>query len=154
VRSSLFTDLETANSEPPAPPETMADPWWLEEVRAALDAPGDYIAHRTANDDYVGTKLRNTTTRIGRGGTAHIRFDDPTVSRRHALIVRRPNGFCILDDRSLNGVFVNGERVEWKLLEDGDEIFIGRHQLRFITIADKRLDGHRRRGFAPANLTP
>jgi pSer/pThr/pTyr-binding forkhead associated (FHA) protein len=38
----------------------------------------------------------------------------------------------ILDDRSLNGVFVNGERVEWSALTDGDEILVGCHSLRFI----------------------
>jgi pSer/pThr/pTyr-binding forkhead associated (FHA) protein len=37
----------------------------------------------------------------------------------------------VLDDRSLNGVFVNGERVVSQLLRDGDEIVIGRYRLRF-----------------------
>jgi pSer/pThr/pTyr-binding forkhead associated (FHA) protein len=40
----------------------------------------------------------------------------------------------VLDDRSLNGVFVNGERVEWSTLADGDEIVIGRHHLHFIDV--------------------
>ena len=53
-------------------------------------------------------------TRIGRSLAADVRFDDPTVSRRHALIVRQADGVRVLDDRSLNGVFVNGERVEWR----------------------------------------
>jgi pSer/pThr/pTyr-binding forkhead associated (FHA) protein len=145
----LFTDLPTADAETPAPPESIEEPWWVDEVRSGLDQPGDYVAHRTPDDDYVGIRLRNTATRIGRGGTSHIRFDDPTVSRRHALIVRRPDGFCILDDRSLNGVFVNGERVEWQLLHDGDEILIGRHQLRFITVgADARGRAARRGEFS------
>jgi pSer/pThr/pTyr-binding forkhead associated (FHA) protein len=39
-----------------------------------------------------------------------------------------------LDDRSLNGVFVNGERVEWSTLADGDEVVIGRHHLHFINL--------------------
>ena len=51
-------------------------------------------------------------TRIGRSLAADVRFDDPTVSRRHALIVRQPDGVRLLDDRSLNGVFVNGARVD------------------------------------------
>ena len=54
------------------------------------------------------------------------------MSRRHALIVRQADGVRVLDDRSLNGVFVNGERVEWSTLRDGDEILVGRHSLRFI----------------------
>jgi pSer/pThr/pTyr-binding forkhead associated (FHA) protein len=56
------------------------------------------------------------------------------VSRRHALIVRQPDGLRVLDDRSLNGVFVNGERVEWSTLADGDEIVIGRHHLHFVDV--------------------
>jgi len=40
----------------------------------------------------------------------------------------------VLDDRSLNGVFVNGERVEWSTLADGDEVVIGRHHLHFIDV--------------------
>ena len=56
-----------------------------------------------------------------------MRFDDPTVSRRHALIVRQPDGVRLLDDRSLNGVFVNGARVDGQTLKDGDEIIVGRY---------------------------
>jgi pSer/pThr/pTyr-binding forkhead associated (FHA) protein len=41
----------------------------------------------------------------------------------------------VLDDRSLNGVFVNGERVEWRVLQDGDEIVVGRYRLQFLEAA-------------------
>ena len=78
--------------------------------------------------------LTREWTRIGRSLTADVRFDDQTVSRRHALIVRQPNGVHVHDDRSLNGVFVNGSRVEGKPLEDGDEIVIGRYRLTFFNI--------------------
>ena len=57
------------------------------------------------------------------------------MSRRHALIVRQPDGVRVLDDRSLNGVFVNGERVEWRELLDGDEIVVGRYRLTFLEVA-------------------
>jgi pSer/pThr/pTyr-binding forkhead associated (FHA) protein len=71
---------------------------------------------------------------VGRSLAADVRFDDPTVSRRHALIVRQPDGVRVLDDRSLNGVFVNGTRVEGRVLHDGDEIIVGRYRLAFISI--------------------
>ena len=74
-------------------------------------------------------------TRVGRSLAADVRFDDPTVSRRHALIVRQADGVRVLDDRSLNGVFVNGERVEWRVLSDGDEIVVGRYRLHFLEAA-------------------
>ena len=80
------------------------------------------------------TRCEREWTRIGRSLAADIRFDDPTVSRRHALIVRQPDGLRVLDDRSLNGVFVNGERVEWSTLADGDEVVIGRHHLHFVDV--------------------
>ena len=70
-----------------------------------------------------------------------MRFDDPTVSRRHALIVRQPDGVRVLDDRSLNGVFVNGERVEWRVLRDADEIVVGRYRLHFL-VGRRRLPAH------------
>ena len=79
--------------------------------------------------------LTREWTRIGRSLAADLRFDDPTVSRRHALIVRHADGVRVLDDRSLNGVFVNGARVECSTLADGDEIVIGRHRLSFLDIA-------------------
>ena len=78
--------------------------------------------------------LTREWTRIGRSLAADVRFDDPTVSRRHALIVRQADGVRVLDDRSLNGVFVNGERVEWRTLEDGDEILVGRYRLHYLDV--------------------
>jgi hypothetical protein len=134
VRASLFTtaqnqviDLVPLEAEEP-------DRGWLEELRDTLDEPGQYVAYRTGSDDIVAVALRREWTRIGRSLAADIRFDDPTVSRRHALIVRQPDGLRVLDDRSLNGVFVNGERVEWSTLADGDEIVIGRHHLHFFDV--------------------
>ena len=79
--------------------------------------------------------LTREWTRIGRSLVADVRFDDPTVSRRHALIVRQPDGVRVLDDRSLNGVFVNGARIEGRALKDGDEILVGRYRLSFLSVA-------------------
>ena len=78
--------------------------------------------------------LQDGWTRIGRSLSAHIRFDDPTVSRRHALVYCDADGARILDDRSLNGVFRNGDRVELAELEDGDEIGIGRFRVFFVSL--------------------
>ena len=77
-----------------------------------------------------GLPIAQGWTRIGRSATADIRLDDPSVSRRHALIVsEQPDSLRVLDDRSLNGVFLNGEIVEWGRLGDGDELAIGRFRL-------------------------
>ena len=70
-------------------------------------------------------------TRIGRSPSADIRLDDASVSRRHALLIRAPDGALqVLDDRSLSGVHVNGRPVGWATLSDGDELRIGRFRLR------------------------
>jgi hypothetical protein len=126
-RSSMFARApreEHRVEEPPA---------WLEEARDALVAEGDYLAFEDDDRVHVVT-LQDGWTRIGRSLSAHVRFDDPTVSRRHALVYRDDDGARILDDRSLNGVFKNGERVELSELEDGDEIAMGRYSLYFVSV--------------------
>ena len=131
VRASLFTTAQTTVLEVTAEDD---DQGWLDEIRDSLSEPGQYLAYRTDGDNRVAYALQREWTRIGRSLAADIRFDDPTVSRRHALIVRQPDGLRVLDDRSLNGVFVNGERVEWSTLADGDEVVIGRHHLHFVDV--------------------
>jgi DNA-directed RNA polymerase subunit RPC12/RpoP len=122
-------------------------PPWLEEAREALVREGDYLAF--ADDERVRVvPLQDGWTRIGRSLSAHVRFDDPTVSRRHALLYREEGGARILDDRSLNGVFKNGERVELAELEDGDEIGIGRFRLFYVSLSGVRSSTETRTAFA------
>jgi pSer/pThr/pTyr-binding forkhead associated (FHA) protein len=111
---------------PPLDPDTG----WLGDVRNRI---GDEhcLVHRDESDVSV-VPLTQEWTKIGRSLTADIRLDDPTVSRRHALICRQDDSVRVLDDRSLNGVFLNGERTEWSELEDGDEIVIGRYRIYFL----------------------
>jgi predicted nucleic acid-binding Zn-ribbon protein len=114
----------------------VSEPDWLSEARDALVANGDYVAFES--DDRVNVvPLQDGWTRIGRSLSAHVRFDDPTVSRRHALLHRDASGARILDDRSLNGVFLNGERVDWHELEDGDEISVGAFDLYYMRVRDR-----------------
>jgi DNA-directed RNA polymerase subunit RPC12/RpoP len=129
IRASLFMTAQTSVVQLPAEVE---DHDWIEAARESVSEPGQYLAYRSPNDTVVTFSLSREWTRIGRSLAADIRFDDPTVSRRHALIVRQPDGLRVLDDRSLNGVFVNGERVEWSTLADGDVVVIGRHRLHFL----------------------
>lgn len=127
-RSSLFgmaPPLERLDA--PSDPDSE----WVESVRADLPEPGHYLACR--DDDRVTVaRIDHEWTKIGRSLTADIRFDDPTVSRRHALIMRQGDSVSVLDDRSLNGVFLNGERVDANELSDGDQLVIGRYTLHFL----------------------
>src|SRR3712207_5486662 len=81
--------------------------------------PGQYLAVEDGDEMSI-IPLTAEITRVGRAIAADIRLDDRTVSRTHARLVRRDGGICILDDRSMNGVFVNGERVSDAVLRDGD----------------------------------
>jgi hypothetical protein len=69
---------------------------------------------------------------IGRRPESDIFLDDVTVSRDHALLVLR-NGTYFLDDSgSLNGTYVNRQRVDSHRLEDGDELQIGKYKLTYL----------------------
>jgi pSer/pThr/pTyr-binding forkhead associated (FHA) protein len=83
--------------------------------------------------------LAGEVTRVGRSIVADVRLEDPTVSRRHALLVRSGDEVVVLDDRSRNGVFVNGERVTEAPLADGDVLTLGRVRLRFTATPDPGL---------------
>jgi len=70
---------------------------------------------------------------IGRRPESDVFLDDVTVSRDHALIVRR-GGDVFLDDLgSLNGTYVNRRRIDSHRLEDGDEVQIGKYKLTFLS---------------------
>jgi hypothetical protein len=69
--------------------------------------------------------LHDPMVYVGRSFTAGLRLDDHSVSRRHAILVRRGGRTRVLDDRSLNGTFVNGQRVEEAVLEDSDVVVLG-----------------------------
>jgi hypothetical protein len=69
---------------------------------------------------------------IGRTPDAAVFLDDVTVSRNHALIVRRDDGLYIDDLGSLNGTYVNRRRIESHKLDDGDEIQVGKYKLSYL----------------------
>jgi hypothetical protein len=137
VRASLFSAgrFQRRSGEAPSPEQRGA---LVAAARAEVTEPGEYLAYEDAGRLRV-VDLAKEWTRVGRSLAADIRFDDPTVSRRHALIVRQPDGVRVLDDRSLNGVFVNGERVEWRALRDGDEIVVGRYRLQYLHLTPESL---------------
>jgi hypothetical protein len=134
-RDSIFEAMRehgSSTAELRVPP-SAEPPLWLEEARHTLHRPGP---HMVLGDEDVGVldfPLDRGWTRVGRSPTAEICLDDPSVSRRHAMIVaepgRRPRVF---DDRSLNGILLNGAEVEWGELRDGDELTIGRFCLHFL----------------------
>jgi pSer/pThr/pTyr-binding forkhead associated (FHA) protein len=92
------------------------------------DAPlaaGRYLLVEQAGEQLL-TALTRQITHVGRGFAATLQLEDPGVSRRHAIVMQRRGGVRILDDRSANGTWVNGERVAQAELRDGDVIVLGR----------------------------
>ncbi len=69
---------------------------------------------------------------IGRSPDAGVFLDDVTVSRNHALLVRRRDGLYIDDLGSLNGTYVNRQRIESQILDDGDEIQVGKYKMSYL----------------------
>lgn len=132
ARSSLFgTGTLTVSPDAAASSRTAE---LVEHARDAVQDPGPYLAWGERGEVRIVPVRADKPTSLGRSLSADVRFDDATVSRRHALLIREEDSVRVLDDRSLNGVFVNGERVSSRVLEDGDELVVGRFHLRFLTV--------------------
>jgi pSer/pThr/pTyr-binding forkhead associated (FHA) protein len=107
-----------------------------ERRRAAPAGPseaGRYLAVDSGGEE-VHLPVQAAVTRIGRGMSADVRLDDPTVSRRHALVAQRDGECVLLDDRSMNGTWLNGERIQEARLQHGDLIELGAVRLRFLDV--------------------
>lgn len=77
--------------------------------------------------------LDRDTTSAGRHPDSDIFLDDVTVSRRHAEFTRTAEGFSVADSGSLNGTYVNRDRIDSVRLSDGDEVQIGKFRLVFFS---------------------
>jgi pSer/pThr/pTyr-binding forkhead associated (FHA) protein len=95
--------------------------------------PGAYVEVQGSNRSLL-IPLGDDAVRIGRGLNAELHLDESSVSRRHAILVPGPDGARILDERSSNGTFVNGERVPQADLHNGDVIVLGRVTLRYLEV--------------------
>jgi pSer/pThr/pTyr-binding forkhead associated (FHA) protein len=96
-------------------------------------APGRYIEVQGSGRTLL-IPVGGEVLHIGRGLAADLHLDENSVSRRHAMLVPRGTGVRILDDRSSNGTFVNGSRIQQADLSDGDVIVVGRVVLRYLEV--------------------
>jgi pSer/pThr/pTyr-binding forkhead associated (FHA) protein len=76
--------------------------------------------------------IEQDATSIGRDPKSDVFLDDVTVSRKHAELRRTSGAFTIHDLGSLNGTYVNRERVEMTTLASGDELQVGKFKLAFF----------------------
>jgi pSer/pThr/pTyr-binding forkhead associated (FHA) protein len=106
-----------------------------EDVTVTLDdlpeSVGMLVVKRGPN---AGSKfvLDSDVTRAGRHPDSDIFLDDITVSRRHAEIVRDGGGYRVRDVGSLNGTYVNRERIDEAPIANGDELQVGKFKLVFF----------------------
>jgi len=102
--------------------------------QAAIDALGPehalLIVHYGPNQG-ARFLLDVDSTTAGRSVNSDIFLDDVTVSRQHVIFDRNGSQFSIRDAGSLNGTYVNHQSVTEALLEDGDEVQIGKYRLTF-----------------------
>ena len=111
---------DTGELQPVDLEEVVANQGAVMVIRSGGGRAGESF---TLDDDKVS---------IGRTPEAGVFLDDVTVSRNHALLVRRRDGLYIDDLGSLNGTYVNRRRIESHPLEDGDEIQIGKYKLSYL----------------------
>lgn len=104
-------------------------------ISTAEHAPGRYIEVH-GPDQALLIPLGDGVLHVGRSFSADLQLDDSSVSHRHAIVIPHDAGARILDDRSLNGTFVNGQRSEHVDLHDGDVITIGRFELRYVEVKE------------------
>lgn len=106
------------------------------EERAAVEAlpPRTAILVETVENGARASRFLLDTDEVsaGRHPSSDVFLDDVTVSRKHAGFLRRENGFELVDQGSLNGTYVNGERADRALLTDGAEVRIGKFRLNFF----------------------
>ena len=124
----------TSISLPPISDSTTVEPKLTQDERAAVAAlPAGsalLIAHTGPN---AGARflLDQDITTAGRHPNADVFLDDVTVSRKHVEFRRTPEGFRVVDSMSLNGTYVNNDRVDSVLLRTGSEVQIGKFRLTF-----------------------
>jgi pSer/pThr/pTyr-binding forkhead associated (FHA) protein len=102
------------------------------DIDKAVERSGAALVIRSGGRAGESFTVSEERISIGRSPDAGVFLDDVTVSRNHALLVRRRDGLYIDDLGSLNGTYVNRRRIESHLLADGDEIQIGKYKLSYL----------------------
>jgi pSer/pThr/pTyr-binding forkhead associated (FHA) protein len=95
--------------------------------------PGRYLEIRSHSEATL-LPIERDILHIGRSLASDVRLEDVSVSRRHAILVSRGPHMRVLDDRSSNGVFLNGRRVTEADLSDGDVLALGRIVIRYLEV--------------------
>ncbi len=146
--STIHTGLDRSGHRRTSPPRRT-------RARSTRSRPGSalLVVKRGPN---AGSRflLDQDVTTAGRHPDSDIFLDDVTVSRRHAEFRREGSGYTVHDVGSLNGTYVNRERIDAAPLSGGDEVQIGKFRLVYLTAAVRTgagAPGHRRDSRPPRN---
>ena len=134
--SSCGAVLETNPEEPttitffPAQPSDPTEDEVAVELEDVAEGDGVLVVKRGPN---AGSRyaLDADVVTVGRHPESDIFLDDITVSRRHVEIIRTDDGYLVRDAGSLNGTYLNRERIDERVLSNGDELQVGKFKLYF-----------------------
>ncbi|ROR74442.1 FHA domain-containing protein [Bogoriella caseilytica] len=124
----------SAEHEAAASPQEHHHPGLTSEEAAAVDGlPARSALLLVQRGPNAGARflLDTEVTTAGRHPSSDIFLDDVTVSRKHAEFRVKDGGFEVRDVGSLNGTYVNRERIEQVVLRAGDEVQIGKYRLTY-----------------------
>lgn len=127
---------DAAEMEPPRPVS-------VDDAAAVEALPAGSALLIAQRGPTVGARflLDSPRTSVGRHPTSDIFLDDPTVSRRHAEFTIESGDFVVRDVGSLNGTYVNRQRIDETRLVAGDEVQIGKFRLTFHPSQETATEG-------------
>ncbi len=113
---------------------TAVTPNSVADAVAKAERPQAMLVARVGSKRGSRIALDADLVTIGRHPESDIFLDDITVSRRHAEVHRTDTGFEVADAGSLNGTYINKELIERGVLNDGDELQVGKFKLVFLEL--------------------
>jgi len=133
-KCGAYLATEVAGAEPTTATYRIGETGEIEAIPAdQVTAGGPALVIRSGGGRTGESfQLAGERMSIGRRPESDVFLDDVTVSRDHALLVHRGDGWFLDDCGSLNGTYVNRHRVESHRLEDGDELQIGKYKLTYL----------------------
>ena len=124
-----FTKVDPLQDAPGADDDVVVNLGELSTTSASLVV-------RNGPQAGVALTIDSDLTRLGRATDCEISLDDITVSRRHAEILRNGDEYRVRDSGSLNGTYVNSERIDEAALHQGDELQVGKFRMVFFHKGD------------------
>lgn len=121
-----FGAIPASESEEPLEGEAQ-------EAIASLPTTSALLVVQRGPNEGARFLLDQDRTSVGRRESADIFLDDVTVSRKHAEFVRQGSDFLVRDVGSLNGTYVNRERIDAVALRPGDEVQVGKYRMIFYS---------------------